>query len=314
MKMKIFYLIPVMLFLLINTEPALSQKKGIVFPTEFKTASVNGVELFYREAGSKSAPVLILLHGYPTSSFMYRNLIRELSDEYHLIAPDYPGYGNSEQPDMQNFDFTFDNMSVIIEDFINQLGIQNFSLYVMDYGAPIGFRIAERNPERIQTLIIQNGNAYEEGLEEFWNPFRKFWQTKSEEKETLESFHSLEGLKWQYTHGVNQKQLVSPDNWQMDLRHLSREGNNEIQLAMFYDYQFNLIEYPRWQEYFRMYQPATLILWGKNDHIFPPSGAEAYKKDIKHIDSHMYDTGHFPLETHLTEMTDTIRKFLKKNL
>lgn len=243
-------MLPLLLFLHVSAGEALGQQNQIIYPTTYNTATIDGVEIFYREAGSKNAPTLVLLHGYPTSSFMYRNLLRQLSDEYHLIAPDYPGYGNSEQPDAENFEYSFQNISGIIEKLIDHIGVQKFSLYVMDYGAPIGFRIAAKNPERIETLIIQNGNAYEEGLEEFWDPFRKYWQSKSlEVRKTLESFHSLDGLKWQYTHGVNQKSLVSPDNWQMDMRHLSRKGNNEIQLTMFYDYQTNLSLYPEWQEY-----------------------------------------------------------------
>lgn len=284
-------------------------------PTEFKTIKIKGVEIFYREAGRKTAPTLILLHGYPTSSHMYRNLIRDLADDYHLIAPDYPGYGKSEQPALSDFSYTFDNISAITEELINKLNIDRFSLYLMDYGAPIGFRIAERNPRRVQSLIIQNGNAYEEGLEEFWAPFRKYWKTKSpDERKILESFHSLDGLKWQYTHGVKNSNAISPDNWEIDLRHLSRKENNDIQLAMFYDYQNNIKLYPKWQEYLRKHQPPTLIVWGKNDKIFPASGAEAYKKDLKTIDFHLYDAGHFALESNEAEIAVAIRNFLKKNI
>ncbi|HEY0769348.1 MAG TPA: alpha/beta hydrolase [Sphingobacteriaceae bacterium] len=284
-------------------------------PTEFKTIKIKGIEIFYREAGRKTAPTLILLHGYPTSSHMYRNLIRELSDDYHLIAPDYPGYGKSEQPALSAFDYTFDNIAAITEELINKLNIGKFSLYLMDYGAPIGFRIAERNPKRIESLIIQNGNAYEEGLEEFWAPFRKYWKTKSpDERKILESFHSLDGLKWQYTHGVKNGSAINPDNWEIDLRHLTRKENNDIQLAMFYDYQNNIKLYPKWQAYLRKHQPPTLIVWGKNDKIFPASGAEAYKKDLKTIDFHLYDAGHFALESNEEEIAVAIRNFLKKNI
>lgn len=284
-------------------------------PTEYKTRKVDGVEIFYREAGAKDAPTLVLLHGYPTSSHMYRNLIRELSDEYHLIAPDFPGYGRSEQPPINKFKYTFDNLSNITESLINQLCIKKFSLYLMDYGAPVGFRIAARNPERIQSLIIQNGNAYEEGLEDFWIPLKKYWKTGSaEDGKALESFHSVDGLKWQYTHGVKDVNLISPDNWEVDLRHLSRVENNEIQLALFYDYQSNLKLYPQWQAYFRQYQPATLIVWGKNDKIFPASGAHAYKKDLKNLDFHLFDAGHFALETNEDQIVRNMRRFLARSV
>ncbi|MGV3507902.1 MAG: alpha/beta fold hydrolase [Sphingobacteriaceae bacterium] len=313
--MKNFKLLVVLVLLLQVAEVSYSQEAYQKNATEFKTTKVKGVELFYREAGPKDAPTLVLLHGYPTSSYMFRNLIRELSNDYHLIAPDYPGYGKSEQPAMANFSYTFDNISVITEGLINQLGIKKFSLYLMDYGAPIGFRIAERNPNRIESLIIQNGNAYEEGLEAFWDPLRKYWKTRSvEDGKALEPFHSLDGLKWQYTHGLKNTSVISPDNWEIDLRHLNRKENNEIQLAMFYDYQSNLKLYPKWQEYFRKHQPATLIVWGKNDKIFPASGAEAYKKDLKTLDFHLYDAGHFALESHEKEIVIAIRSFLRKHV
>ncbi len=216
-----------------------------------KTIEVNGVEVFYREAGNKEAPTLLLLHGYPTSSHMFRNLINDLSDRYHLLAPDYPGFGNSEQPPMNEFDYTFDNMATIIEGFLEKLDVKKYSIYLMDYGAPIGFRIAAKYPERVETLIIQNGNAYDEGLKDFWNPIKKYWNDYTlENGKALEGFHSPDGLKWQYTHGVRNAETISPDNWNIDLKHLIREGNNEIQLAMFYDYRTNVPLYPSWQKYF----------------------------------------------------------------
>jgi pimeloyl-ACP methyl ester carboxylesterase len=282
--------------------------------TTYHTIKIKGTEIFYREAGNQNAPTLVLLHGYPTSSYQYRNLIDNLSDKYHLIAPDYPGYGRSEQPSMANFAYTFENISNSMEKLIDTLGIKKYSLYLMDYGAPIGFRIAANNPEKIQSLIIQNGNAYDEGLEAFWKPFKLYWANKNdkETEKTLAGFHSMDGLKWQYTHGVHNTTLISNDNWEMDMRHLTRPENNDIQLAMFYDYQSNVKLYPKWQAYFRKYQPKTLIIWGKNDYIFPVSGAEAYKKDLKNIDFHTYDTGHFALESYSEEMTITIKNFLNK--
>lgn len=268
--------------------------------TTYHTIKIKGTEIFYREAGNKNAPTLVLLHGYPTSSFQYRNLIDNLSNKYHLIAPDYPGYGRSEQPPMAKFTYTFENISSIMEKLIDTLGLQKYSLYLMDYGAPVGFRIAEKNPTKIQSLIIQNGNAYDEGLETFWEPFKKYWVSKKDKdtEKTLAGFHSMDGLKWQYTHGVHNTALISNDNWEMDMRHLTRPENNDIQLAMFYDYQSNVKLYPKWQAYFRKHQPKTLIIWGKNDYIFPVSGAEAYEKDLKNIDFHLYDTGHFALESY----------------
>ena len=275
------------------------------------TTKVNGIDIFYREAGQKGKPVLVLLHGYPTSSHMYRNLLRNLSDKYHLIAPDYPGFGRSEQPSMANFDYTFENFASIIESLLEQLEINKFSLYLMDYGAPIGFRIASKNPQKIESLIIQNGCAYDEGLEAFWDPIKVYWNNKMlENGKPLEGFHSPEGLQWQYTHGVPQPELVSPDNWEIDLRHILREGNNEIQLALFYDYQTNVKLYPKWQAYFRTHQPRTLIVYGKNDYIFPVAGAEAYKKDLKNLDFNLYDAGHFALESNGDEIADKIRNFL----
>lgn len=275
------------------------------------TTKVNGIDIFYREAGLKGKPVLVLLHGYPTSSHMYRNLLRNLSDDYHLIAPDYPGFGRSEQPPIADFDYTFENFASIIKTLLEQLDIKKFSLYLMDYGAPIGFRIASKNPENIEGLIIQNGCAYDEGLETFWDPIKVYWNDKTiENGKPLEGFHSPEGLQWQYTHGVPQQEFVSPDNWEVDLRHILREENNEIQLALFYDYQTNVKLYPKWQEYFRNYQPRTLIVYGKNDYIFPVAGAEAYKKDLKNLDFNLYDAGHFALESNGDEITDKIRTFL----
>jgi len=280
-------------------------------PTLNKTVEVNGVEIFYREAGSKDSPTILLLHGYPTSSHMFRNLIKDLSDSYHLLAPDYPGYGNSEQPPMDEFDYTFDNMAAIIEGFLEKLDVKKYSIYLMDYGAPIGFRIAAKYPERVDALIIQNGNAYDEGLLEFWDPIKKYWDDKTEENgKALEGFHSLDGLKWQYTHGVRDPEKISPDNWNIDLRHLTRDENDKIQLAMFYDYRTNVPLYPSWQEYFRTYQPPTLIVWGKNDYIFPSEGAYPYKRDLKNIEFHLLDTGHFALEEEGGAMAELIRDFL----
>jgi len=280
--------------------------------TSYHTRKINGVEIFYREAGDKNKPTVVLLHGYPTSSHMFRNLIHDLSDDFHLIAPDYPGYGRSEQPPIGEFDYTFENMSNIVKTLLDELGIGKFSLYLMDYGAPIGFRIASRNPDQIDTLIIQNGCAYEEGLETFWDPIKVYWGdiNNKEAENTLRGFHSPDGLKWQYTHGVPDTSLISPDNWEVDLRHLERPENGAIQLAMFYDYQTNVVLYPEWQEYFRKYQPETIVVYGKDDYIFPGVGGEAFKKDLKNLEFHLFSTGHFALESFGAEMGALIKDFL----
>ncbi len=290
---------------------AISTKKN---PTFHKNITVNGVNIFYREAGDLNKPTILLLHGYPTSSHMFRNLITDLSVRYHVLAPDYPGFGRSEQPLMKDFDYTFDNMSKIVEGFLNELKVTKYSIYLMDYGAPIGFRIAAKYPERIESLIIQNGNAYDEGLKDFWIPIKKYWNDYTTENgKPLEGFHSPDGLKWQYTHGVQDSTKISPDNWSIDLQHLTREENNEIQLAMFYDYRTNVPLYPEWQQYFREHQPPTLIVWGKNDYIFPADGAYPYKKDLKNLEFHLLDTGHFALEEKGGEIADYILNFLDKN-
>ena len=282
--------------------------------TLHKTIEVNGLDIFYREAGSTDNPTILLLHGYPTSSHMFRNLITDLSSKYHLLAPDYPGYGRSEQPPIATFDYTFDNMALLIEAFLEELNVEKYSIYLMDYGAPIGFRIAAKYPEKIDTLIIQNGNAYDEGLRDFWIPIKKYWNDFTVENgKALEGFHSIDGLKWQYTHGVGDVSKISPDNWNIDLRHLSRPENAEIQLAMFYDYRTNVPLYPAWQRYFREHQPPTLIVWGKNDYIFPAEGAHPYKRDLKNVETHLLDTGHFALEEKGDEIASYILRFLKKN-
>lgn len=283
-------------------------------PTLHKTVKINGLDIFYREAGDINKPTILLLHGYPTSSHMFRNLITDLSVQYHVLAPDYPGFGRSEQPLIKDFDYTFDNMSNIVDGFLKELNVKKYSIYLMDYGAPVGFRIASKHPERVESLIIQNGNAYDEGLKDFWIPIKKYWNDyKPENGKPLEGFHSPAGLKWQYTHGVQDSLKISPDNWHIDLQHLTRPENNAIQLAMFYDYRTNVPLYPKWQKYFRDHQPPTLIVWGKNDYIFPADGAYPYKRDLKNLEFHLLDTGHFALEEKGDEIANYILNFLKKN-
>jgi len=302
-------------FFIFSTQLRANDGKGDKkYPTHFKTVEVDGLNIFYREAGNPNKPTILLLHGYPTSSHMFRNLMSDLSADYHLLAPDYPGYGQSDQPPMSEFDYTFDHMAEIVEGFLQALQVDKFSIYLMDYGAPIGYRIAHKYPEKVQALIVQNGNAYDEGLTAFWDPLRKYWASHSvQDGKALEPFHSIDGLKWQYLHGVQDSSKVSPDNWTVDLQHLKRPENNEIQLAMFYDYRTNVGHYDDWQAYFRAYQPPTLIVWGKNDYIFPASGAHPYKRDLKNVDFHLLNTGHFALEEKGDEIAGYIDQFMKKN-
>jgi pimeloyl-ACP methyl ester carboxylesterase len=279
--------------------------------TTYRTIEVDGLDIFYREAGVPTNPTILLLHGFPTSSHMFRNLIPALADRFHLVAPDYPGFGNSSMPTIDQFDYTFDHLADVIEKFIKAIGLSKYSLYVMDYGAPIGFRLATKHPERVEALIVQNGNAYEEGLREFWEPLKAYWRDRSvENAEKLRQFFTLDATKWQYTHGVRNPQAISPDNWNIDQPFLDRPGNSDIQLALFYSYGSNPPLYPQWQEYFRTHQPPTLVVWGKNDPIFPAEGAHPYKRDLKTIEFHLLDTGHFVLEEEGYAIAAHIRNFL----
>lgn len=285
------------------------------FKVQYKNLKIEGLDIFYREAGSPDKPTLLLLHGYPTSSHMFRNLIKDLGHKYHLIAPDYPGFGNSSMPSVDEFEYTFDHLADIIEQFIAAKNLEKYSLYIMDYGSPVGFRIATRNPEKVQALLIQNGNAYLEGLSPFWEPIKAFWAEpdKEENRNNMLSSLSLEGTKSQYLTGVRKPESISPDAITMDQSGLDRPGNNEIQLALYYSYRTNLVLYPEWQEYLRKYQPPTLITWGKNDEIFPASGAYAYQKDLTNAELHLLDTGHFALEEDGELIASLIDKFLTKN-
>lgn len=283
--------------------------------TTFRTVSIDGLDIFYREAGSRSNPTILLLHGFPTSSHMFRNLMTALGDRFHLVAPDYPGYGNSSMPTVDEFDYTFDHLAEIVEKFIAAIDLKKYSLYVMDYGAPIGYRIAAKYPERVEALIVQNGNAYEEGLREFWEPIKAYWQDRSPENaDKLRPFFTLETTKWQYTNGVRNLEAISPDTWNMDQPFLDRPGNDEIQLALFYSYGTNPPLYPQWQEYFRKYQPPTLIVWGENDYIFPAEGAYPYKHDLKDVEFHLLDTGHFALEEEGDAIANHISRFMTAHI
>jgi pimeloyl-ACP methyl ester carboxylesterase len=285
------------------------------FVTHYRTKKIDGFNLFYREAGPADAPVVLLLHGFPTSSHMFRNLIPALADRYHVIAPDYPGYGQSDAPDRATFTYTFDRAADLVRELLNQLGITRYAMYVMDYGAPVGWRLALANPAHISGLIIQNGNAYDEGLKAFWDPIKKYWADgKDESRQALKKLVTLETTIFQYTDGVSDTTRISPDNWVHDQALLDRPGNAEIQIDMLYDYRTNLPLYPPIQAYFREHQPPTLIVWGKNDFIFPADGAHPYKKDLKDLEFHLIDTGHFALEDKPDEIFPLIRDFLQKKI
>jgi len=283
--------------------------------THHRTAQVDGVNLFYREAGPQDAPVVLLLHGFPTSSHMFRNLIPYLADSYHVIAPDYPGYGQSDAPDRANFAYTFDRYGELVDGLLDQLGVAKYALYVMDYGAPVGWRLALKHPDRITGLIVQNGNAYEEGLKAFWDPIKAYWNDATDANRiALLKLFTLETTKFQYTDGVSDPSRISPDNWTHDQPLLDRPGNNEIQLDLFYDYRTNLPLYPLVQDWLREKQPPTLVVWGRNDQIFPADGAHPYKRDLKDIEFHLIDTGHFVLEDKPDEVFPLIKDFLDRKL
>jgi pimeloyl-ACP methyl ester carboxylesterase len=281
-----------------------------------KTANVKRLDIFYREAGSPTNPTLLLLHGFPTSSRMFRNLIPQLADRYHLVAPDYPGFGNSSAPPVDKFNYTFDNLADVIDELAQTLKLERYSLYVQDYGAPVGYRLAVKHPERVQALIVQNGNAYEEGLQsDFWIPLKAYWKDRSERNaEPLRKFLTYEATKWQYTNGARNVENISPDAWATDQYGLDRPGNAEIQLQLFFDYGSNPPLYPQWQAYFRERQPPTLVVWGKNDSIFPAEGAEPYKRDLKNLEFHLLDTGHFALEEDGALIAGYIDDFLAKHV
>ena len=277
-----------------------------------RSVKIDGLDIFYREAGPKDAPTVLLLHGFPTSSHMFRNLIPALADKFHVVAPDYPGFGNSAMPAVGDFDYTFDNLARVMERFTEELVLSRYTLYLQDYGAPVGFRLAVKHPEQVQALVIQNGNAYEEGLRDFWIPLKAYWRERIEANAApLRQFFELDATKWQYTHGVRRPEVISPDNWLIDQSLLDRPGNKEIQLQLFYSYGSNPPLYPSWQAYFRRYQPPTLIVWGKNDQIFPAEGAYPYKRDLKNLEFHLLDTGHFALEEDGDVIAGLMRRFLE---
>jgi pimeloyl-ACP methyl ester carboxylesterase len=281
----------------------------------YRSATIDGVKVFYREAGPANAPVVLLLHGFPTSSHMFRNLIPLLADRYRVIAPDYPGYGQSEAPDRTKFAYTFARYADMMDTLMGQLGASRYALYLMDYGAPVGYRLALKHPERVSALIVQNGNAYDEGLRGFWDPVKAYWKEgTAERRNALSGLVTLEITKFQYTDGMSDVTRISPDNWVHDQALLDRPGNKDIQLDLFYDYRTNVPLYPQFQKYFRDHKPPTLIVWGKNDKIFPEEGAHPYRRDLPHAEFHILDSGHFALEDRLDVMAPLINDFLDRKV
>ena len=284
--------------------------------TRYKHMEIQGIDIAYREAGKKSQPTILLLHGFPTSSHMYRELIPQLADNYHVIAPDYPGFGDSAMPALTDFEYSFANYANVIDELLQKKGVEEYAMYVMDYGAPVGFRLFAKHPTRVTGFVIQNGNAYDEGLDKFWEPIKAYWAAPTDKnREGLRSaLLTIDATKWQWTHGIpeDKLELVSPDNWHHDQYLLDRPGNKDIQLAMFLSYGTNVTEYPKWQELFREHQPPTLIVWGKGDYIFPPVGAHPYERDLNNVEKHIIDTGHFALETHLDFISERIQSFMTR--
>jgi len=281
--------------------------------TRYLHASIEGRKVFYREAGPATAPTILLLHGFPTSSHMFRNLIPALADHYHMVAPDLPGFGFSDAPDRQSYRYTFEQLARTIDAFTRAIGLERYAIYVFDYGAPVGFRLALAHPERVTAIISQNGNAYEEGLSKGWNPIQKYWKEPTEQnRAALRDFLTPEATKSQYVYGVQDETLIAPESYQLDSALLARPGNDEIQLDLLLDYASNVALYPKFQEYFRTKRPPLLAVWGKNDPFFVPAGAEAFRRDIPKAEIQFFDTGHFALETHAREIGAAIRTFLAK--
>ena len=279
--------------------------------THYRTATIDGLNIFYREAGDPALPPLLLLHGFPASSFMYRELIERLAHRFHVIAPDYPGFGHSDAPSVVEFSYTFDHLADVVEKFTEQLGLKRYGLYMQDFGGPVGFRLASRHPERVSFLVVQNANAYEEGLpDDFWGLARELWRDPSPANyaRIREAAMSDAALEWNYTHGVKDPARINPDSWLLQRALLARPGNKDAMAALLHDYGRNLSHYPAWQAYFRQHQPPTLVLWGANDVIFPPSGAYPYQRDLRQIDFKLLDTGHFALE----ELGETIAAHIER--
>jgi pimeloyl-ACP methyl ester carboxylesterase len=290
---------------------AIRSEEDAMSGIKYRTVDVDGFKVFYREAGAREAPALLLLHGFPTAGHMFRDLIPLLSDRYHVIAPDLPGFGRSDSTSREKFTYSFDNVASVIDRFTEVIGLSRFAIYVFDYGAPTGFRIAVKHPDRITAIISQNGNAYEEGLSEGWNPIRAYWEDASaSNRDALRAFLTPETTVWQYTHGVPDPTSVSPDGYSLDNFYLARPGQDEIQLDLFGDYKSNVRLYATFQNYFRTHKPPLLAAWGRNDPFFLPAGATAFKRDIHDAIVRFFDTGHFALETHAAEIAEAIHNFL----
>lgn len=283
--------------------------------TTYRDVTIDGVKIFYREAGPRDAPALLLLHGFPTSSHMFRELIPRLADRYRVIAPDLPGFGFSDAPDRTTFAYTFDNLARIVDRFTEVVGLDRYALYVFDYGAPIGFRLAAEHPDRITAIVSQNGNAYEEGLSDGWNPIQRYWQQPSDEnRAALRALLAPEATRWQYVHGVADPTTVAPESYTLDAALLARPGNDDVQLDLFLDYASNVALYPTFQAHLRTAQPPLLAVWGRNDPFFLPAGAEAFRRDTPNAEVHLLDTGHFALETHVDTIAVTLREFLERTV
>ena len=284
----------------------------------YGTEAVDGIDIFYRESGDPSKQTVVLLHGFPHSSHQYREVLAQVGDQYHVIAPDYPGFGDSAFPSVDEYTYTFDNIAQTMDKFLEQRGLDRYVLMIHDYGAPIGFRIATQHPERVAGLVVMNGNAYIEGLNnEVWAPIMAYWKNKNDleiEQAIIKKVFSNEGLKWQYTHGTRNPEGILPDSWNLDIAKFARAGQHRLQLNLFYDYQNNVKQYPKWQQYLRDQQPPMLIVWGKNDAFFPASGAEAYKRDVQKIDFNILNTGHFALEEDSAIIIKKMRQFLSKRI
>lgn len=292
-----------------STEPSLGQHEMV----SYHETEVDGVKIFFREAGDPKAPTVLLLHGFPTSSFMYRNLIPKLADRYHVIAPDLPGFGFSASPDRAHYAYTFDHLAQTMDSFTQKLELKHYALGVFDYGAPVGWRLAAAHPERITAIITQNGNAYEEGLSDGWKPLQRYWsQPTQANRDQLRDLLKPETIKWLYTQGASDPTAVAPEAYTLDAALVARPGNDEIQLDLLGDYGSNVALYPAFQAYFRRYQPPILAVWGKNDPFFLPAGANAFKRDDSKTEVHFYDTGHFALETHSSEIGSEIHSFLDR--
>jgi pimeloyl-ACP methyl ester carboxylesterase len=292
-----------------------ASERASAFETKFGYETIDGLRIAYREAGDPANPTVLLLHGFPTSSHMFRNLIPDLAADYHVIAPDFQGFGASDMPSAETYDYTFDNLAGTVEELLERKNIENYTLYLVDYGAPVGYRLFADAPEKVTGFIIQNGNAYEEGLPEFWDPIRAYWADPSEENAApLRAFLGIEGTKWQFTHGTRNPDAISPDNYWHVQYLLDRPGNAEVQLELFYDYRTNLTLYPEWQALFREHQPPALVVWGKNDQIFPAEGAHPYRQDLTNVEFHLLDTGHFALEEDGAFIAEEIRNFLEREV